>query len=187
MTINFPWQKSYERVELFLRRHWLILAFIYLRFVILLIGGILFFFLINKLFVLNVPEAIFSLFLLFVYLLIIWQILFISLTDYYLDTWIVTDHRILDIHQIGLFKRDVAELRVPKIQDINVEVKGLLATFFDYGDVIVQTAGTMPEFNLRQIPHPYKVKDKILEIYDQYNIKHIGDEESHEKEIDYNK
>src|SRR5512147_723006 len=38
--------------------------------------------------------------------------------DYYLDMWIVTDHRILDMEQHGLFARTVSELRLDRIQDV---------------------------------------------------------------------
>lgn len=121
-----------------------------------------------------------ALFLLSFYFLFLWYFLFKALTDFYLDTWIVTDHRILEIHQLGLFKRDISELRLSKIQDITVKIEGLLPTFFNYGRVIIQTAGVIPEFNFEQIPNPQQVKDKILQLYDQFIKQHPGDHEIHE-------
>lgn len=158
--------------------------FIYLEFGILFLLGPFFFYIIKISMNLADPLTLnFSLLLLFLYFLAIWQILFLTLADYYLDTWIITDHRVLDIQQLGLFRRDVSELRLSKIQDVNVKVKGLFPTFFNYGDVIIQTAGAVPEFKFKQIPNPYKVKDKILHLFDDFTKKHIGDVEVHEKGI----
>lgn len=177
---TFPSQKSYEKIELFLKRHWLVLFFIYFGFGVLALLGPSGFYLVNEFFdlkgdILNLGE-----FLLGLYVLFVWYFLFKALTDFYLDTWIVTDHRILEIHQLGLFKRDVSELRLSKIQDVTVKIEGLLPTFFNYGTVIIQTAGVIPEFKFEQIPYPQQAKDRILQLYDQFIKQHPGDQEIHE-------
>ncbi|MBI4117314.1 MAG: PH domain-containing protein [Parcubacteria group bacterium] len=177
---TFPSQKSYEKVELFLRRHWLVLFFIYFGSGILILLGLAGFYLADKFFILEGNGLDLGLFLLGFYFLFIWYFLFKALTDFYLDTWIVTDHRILEIHQLGLFKRDVSELRLSKIQDVTVKVEGLLPTFFNYGEVIIQTAAEIPEFKFEQIPSPQKVKDEILQLYDRFIKQHPSDEEIHE-------
>lgn len=179
---TFPSQKPYEKIELFLRRHWLVLFFIYLGFGILILLGLAGFYLIRQGQFFSLTENMLNLifFLLSLYLLFVWYFLFRALTDFYLDTWIVTDHRILEIHQLDLFKRDISELRLSKIQDVSVKVKGFFPTFFNYGSVVVQTAGVIPEFIFEQIPNPGQVKDKILQLYDQFIKNHPNDEEVHE-------
>lgn len=177
---TFPSQKPYERTRLFLRRHWLILFFIYLGFGLLTLFGFIGFYLTDNFFILEGNNLNLSLFLLSFYFLFIWYFLFKALTDFYLDTWIVTDHRILEIHQLGLFKRDISELRLSKIQDVNVKVKGILPTFLNYGEVIIQTAGVIPEFKFEQVPRPQQVKDEILRLYDQFVKQHPQDLEVHE-------
>jgi len=176
----FPSQKSYEKIELFLRRHWLVLFFIYFGFIIMILFGLVLFYLANDFFNFQRNNLYLAEFLLSLYILSVWYFLFKTLTDFYLDTWIVTDHRILEIHQLGLFKRDVSELRLSKIQDVTVKVEGLLPTFFNYGEVIIQTAAEIPEFKFEQIPHPQQVKDKILQLYDQFIKQHPADQEIHE-------
>lgn len=177
-----PFQKPYEKIELFLRRHWLVLFFIYFGFGILILLGLAGFYLIGAGAEFLPPENITKLaaFLLSLYLLFVWYFLFRALTDFYLDTWIVTDHRILEIHQHDLFKRDISELRLSKIQDVSVKIEGFFATFFNYGSVVIQTAGVIPEFIFEQIPNPNQVKDKILQLYDQFIKDHPNDEEIHE-------
>lgn len=109
----------------------------------------------------------FSLFL-FAYsaiLLFSWIIFFKIWTDYYLDVLIVTDRRLIDIEQKGFFNRDVATLRLDKIQDIRVTVNGVLATFLDFGEISIQTAGESKEFIMRYVPEPNKVKAVIYDLY----------------------
>lgn len=156
------------------------LFFIYLGFGFLIFIGLLAFYLANKFLVLEGNTLNLALFLLSFYILLIWQFLFKGLTDFYLDTWIVTDHRLLEIHQLGLFKRDISELRLSKIQDVNVKVEGILPTFFNYGEVVIQTAGAIPEFKFEQVPNPQLIKDRILQLYDQFIKEHPGDQEIHE-------
>lgn len=154
--------------------------FIYFGFAILFLLGVSGFYLANDFFSLKENNLNLAKFLLSFYILSIWYFFFKALTDFYLDTWIVTDHRILEIHQLGLFKRDISELRLSKIQDVTVKVEGLLPTFFNYGTVIIQTAGVIPEFKFEQIPYPQQAKDRILQLYDQFIKQHPGDQEIHE-------
>lgn len=172
--------RPYEKIELFLRRHWLILFFHYLSAGVLALVGLAVFFMADLYFALEGNTYNLGLFLLSLFALLVWQYLFRELTDFYLDSWILTDHRILEVHQLGLFKRDISELRLSKIQDVSVKVQGLLPTFLNYGNVTIQTAGTNPEFKFEQVPYPQKVKDEILRLYDQFIRQHPNDEEVHE-------
>ena len=173
----FPSQRPYEKLEFILRRHWLILAKEFVIFGVLLLIGIGVYYMAGEYFgdVSEVANFIFT-----VYVLIVWQFFFVSIVDYYLDTWIVSDHRIIDIHQTGFFKRDVSELRYSKIQDVSVKVNGFIPTIFNYGDLVIQTAGAMQEFHFQQIPKPNLVRDRILHLHDKHMRDHVGDVEIHD-------
>ncbi len=95
------------------------------------------------------------------WLLIIWVVFFILWTDYYLDIFIVTDRRLIDIEQIGLFGRDVAELRLERVQDIKVEIIGFLPTILHFGSLHIQSAGESEEITIENILHPEVLKDII--------------------------
>lgn len=84
--------------------------------------------------------------------------------DYYLDVWIVSTRRIVNVEQLGFFSRDVSELMLDKIQDVTVQVRGMFPTMLRYGDVIVQTASETPRFLFDDVPDPYKVADTIMEL-----------------------
>lgn len=98
------------------------------------------------------------------FFLFVWLFLFQNFMDYYLDVWIVTSKRVLNIEQTGLFIRTVSELRLYRVQDVTSTVKGVAATLFDYGDVEIQTAGEKTRFIFEQIPHPNNISKSILEL-----------------------
>lgn len=108
-----------------------------------------------------------SAYLVFLYLLWVlmcWNLAFISWTTYYLDTWIVTNRRVIDIDQQALFRRKVTTLMLEKIQDMTVEVDGLFQTLFGFGTIILHTAGAEdPDIVIRYAAHPQYAKDRILE------------------------
>jgi len=101
------------------------------------------------------------------YSLFIWLFLFFSFIDYYLDVWVITSERIIDVRQEGFFSRTVSELKLFQIQDVTSELKGLSKFIFRYGDVYVQTAGEVQRFVFRQIPHPEEVRDIIIKLVEE--------------------
>lgn len=87
--------------------------------------------------------------------------------DYSLDVWVVTNERILNIEQHGLFSRVTAELPLDAIQDVTVEVHGALPTLLQYGDVHIQTAAETPRFLFDDVSKPAEVASAILELHDR--------------------
>lgn len=99
------------------------------------------------------------------WLLLMWMMFAVMITNYYLDILIVTDKRLIDIDQVGLFSRDVAVVPVEKIEDIKTEVFGIIPTFFHFGDLQVQTAGGETQIRIRGIRNPQDVKNQIMDAY----------------------
>lgn len=84
--------------------------------------------------------------------------------DFYLDLLVVTNDRLIDIEQIGVFARSVAEVDLYKIQDITSTVKGIFASLFNYGDLEVQTAGAVEKFRVENVPRPEALRQAILDL-----------------------
>lgn len=101
------------------------------------------------------------------YYLFIWLFFFFSFIDYYLDVWLITNERIIDIEQKGFFSRVISEHKIFRIQDVTSEVHGVFPTILRYGNVYVQTAGTKQRFNFRQIPNPNKIRDMIIKLVER--------------------
>lgn len=106
-----------------------------------------------------------------VYFLFLWLLFFLTVVDYYLDIWIITDRRILDIVQHSLFHREVSEFAIDKVQDVTVTVKGFLPTLMRFGDVDVKTASQTKTLVLHNIPEPYKIQDLIIRLSNPENSK----------------
>ena len=108
----------------------------------------------------NVPALIH--FAVAIYYLIIIAFLFFAWMDYYLDLWIITNKRIIDIDQRGFFSREIAEIPLDRVQDVTLDVIGIIQTILRFGTIRIQTAGEQP-FMIDDIPDLQGVKDLILQ------------------------
>ena len=157
---QIPNRQKDERLILFLRRHIIVLVGKWLMYLLLaLVPVAIYFFLQNfQHQIINNKNIYPFLFLLAsVYYLYTAMFLFSAFIDYYLDVWIVTDQRIVNIEQRGLFNREIAEQDLDRIQDVSGLQKGVLQTFFSFGDVHIQTAGEVQKFIFRQVANPFEV------------------------------
>lgn len=100
--------------------------------------------------------------LLGVWLLIFWTGAWSAFTRYFLNLWVLTNHRIVDIKQRGFFHREVSSLLLPRVQDVTTDVEGILFSLLGIGNIKVQTAGEDVEFIMRGIPRPEQMRDVIL-------------------------
>jgi len=107
------------------------------------------------------------LFIYSLWLLLLWMAFFLVWTNYYLDVWVITDRQMIDIEQKGLFHREISTFRLDRIQDVTVQVHGILGTFFKFGNIIVQTASEHKAFTIRDAHFPEDVKRTILERYNK--------------------
>jgi hypothetical protein len=167
--INFPGQHDDEQVILFLRRHWFIFLMRLLLIITAIIGLILIYVAFN-LFTDDLSKNAYSSLLLFgesLGTLFIWNLFFILWIDFYLDAWIVTNERIINIDQKGFFNRDISELKLTKIQDVTSEIVGVIPTLLGYGNIYVQTAAEVERFKFVQIPNPNEVKNMIVQLQEK--------------------
>ncbi len=97
------------------------------------------------------------------WLLLMWTGAFNTFTRYFLDQWIITTTRIVDIHQFGFFRRHVASFLLSHVQDVTTDVNGLLPTVFGFGTLRVETAGDESRhFIMSGIPDPQGLRDLIM-------------------------
>lgn len=97
-------------------------------------------------------------------LMFVWIYAFLIWIDYYFDVWIVTTERVINIEQKGLFVREMSELNLGQVQDVTTEVRGIVPTILNYGDVHIQTAAETNRFIFRQVGDPYRIKDMIIRL-----------------------
>jgi uncharacterized membrane protein YdbT with pleckstrin-like domain len=157
-----------EKLIKVVRKHWLVFVLDHFYLVILAIAPLVF----SGMFlaiISGLPAVsqlwdlkLLGVFIYFLWLLGLWSALAISLTNYYLDVWYVTDERLVDVDQKGLFLRNEATVRFSQIQDMTIETSGILGTFFGFGTIMVQTAGESPEFQMKNVVNPEQLKEQML-------------------------
>lgn len=162
---HFQGQHDGEQVQEVIHRHWFNILTHFIAIFLLtfaLLGSLIF---VSLLFPeLGEKQGRFFLFIENTFFIFLWLYSFLIWIDYYFDVWIITDERIVNIEQKGLFVRHVSELKFNRVQDVTTVVNGLIPTVLNYGDVFVQTAAEEERFVFRQVPDPYRVKDRIMQL-----------------------
>jgi uncharacterized membrane protein YdbT with pleckstrin-like domain len=166
---HFPNQKPNEFIILFLRRHWIeLLKIVAVTLVFIALPLIVYIAVLS--YVLNLSEAFAAIFTLggSAFYLFVVLYAFSSFIDYYLDVWIVTNQRIVNIEQRGLFDRVISEKELGRMQDITSTIEGFWGTIFRYGNVQIQTAGEEQHFLFKNVPYPDEVARAISNLVSEY-------------------
>jgi hypothetical protein len=102
------------------------------------------------------PARFDALLLLFYYLLVS-SYFYVNFITWYFNISLITNIRVVDIDFSGLVYKNVASTKLSLVQDVSFSQTGVMRTFFDYGDVLVQTAGTLDNFDFGSAPQPENV------------------------------
>jgi hypothetical protein len=87
---------------------------------------------------------------------------FPSWISWFYSVFIVTDQRLIQITQKGLFHRSVVDIGLQQIQMVNYEVAGLQETLLGFGTIMMQTY--LGDLIIHDIHHPAKIQKKLLGI-----------------------
>lgn len=163
-------QKGYEKIVKVVRRDGIVFFGSMIFYAILFLAPVILYYLFANYAVLILENYIWRpVFILgaSIYYFSCWLFLFGAFLDYYLDFWIITNDRLLNIEQEGTFSRTISELDLYKIQDATSEVRGITATLFGFGTIHIQTAGEEKRFELKQIPNPHEVRKLIMDMAEE--------------------
>lgn len=82
-----------------------------------------------------------------------------SLTLWYFSFYVVTNQRLRQTRQKGIFHKSVVDLELSSIQNMSFGVNGLFATIFNYGAILIQTeAGDLV---ISMVSHPETVYNEL--------------------------
>ena len=160
-------QKPYEHINLQIRRHYITFVPYLFIFLLLLLMPAGLYFLFANIFPTLLESAVALPLLMLsasVYYLSVTLFIYSYFVTFYLDLVIITNDSMVDIEQSSLFARTIAEVDLYKIQDATSEVKGFLPSLFNYGNIIIQTAGTVPRFAIPNAPNPHQLRQRILDL-----------------------
>jgi len=85
-----------------------------------------------------------------------------SWIGWYFSVFIVTDQRLIQITQKGLFNRSVIDMRLDQIQMVNYQIAGLQQTLLGFGTIMMQTI--VGDLVIHEIHRPAKIQKQLLEI-----------------------
>lgn len=163
-------KKPHEHIIYTLRPHFFTFVPNFILFFILLLIPFSAFFLLHTLFPTIIQGTIISPILILsasIYLLTIYLLLFFRFLMYYLDIWIVTNDRIIDINQHGFFSVTISELDLFRVQDVTVNIKGVFPTLFHYGNIRVETASANQHITFHNIPHSNSIREELVRLSDE--------------------
>ncbi len=161
--ISFVDQEEDEVIELFLRRHgitnfpWIVLSILGLFIPALVV------FLDQALqinFISKIPEKLALEALVLWYLFII-AFVFESFLSWYFNIYIMTNQQLVDINFRSLLFRDIVTIQYNDIQGVTSQIQGIIRSFFNFGDVLVETAAKNESVDFNDVPKPDQVADRI--------------------------
>jgi hypothetical protein len=85
-----------------------------------------------------------------------------SWIGWHFSVFIVTDQRLIQIMQKGLFHRSMVALGLNQIQMVNYEVAGLQETLLGFGTIMIQTF--VGSLTIHEVHHPATIQKELLEI-----------------------
>ena len=85
-----------------------------------------------------------------------------SWVSWYFSVFVVTDRRLIQITQKGLFNRSVVDMGLNQIQMVNYQVAGVQETLLGSGTIMMQTF--VGDLIIHDVHHPAKIQKKLLEI-----------------------
>lgn len=100
---------------------------------------------------------------------------FYHFVRWYFTVYIVTDQRLRQITQRGIFSKEVFDLKLSKIQNISYNVPGILGELFKYGTIVIQTI--VGDLVIHNVAHPSKIYNKLQDAVNDAAEEHIDDEE----------
>lgn len=159
-NIRFETQERKEKIILLLRRHWTTnLPWISIVVLMVFAPLLLHYFP----FLSPLPIRYQMIAVVFWYLLTI-AFVMENFLSWYFNVNLVTDERIVDIDFYSLIYKEISHCKIDKIQDVSFKMGGIARTIFNYGDVIIQTAGEVPLFEFDSVPQPAMIVQKLNEL-----------------------
>jgi hypothetical protein len=161
--VRFENENDKEQIILFLRQHPIVnLKWIFITILLILAPTLLPFFP-----VLIFLPGNFQLVAILIWYLLTTAFVIENFLDWFFNIYIVTTERIVDIDFSNLTYKHVSYADIDNVQDVSCVTGGVIRTFFSYGNVFIQTAAEVSEFDFLAVPNP----DNVVKIITDYQLK----------------
>jgi hypothetical protein len=159
--VSFGEQAEDEEIFLFLRRHLVTnIPWIFAGFILILIPPFLFLVLNYYSFLITIPTNFLFILILFYYLAVV-TFLFTEYINWFFNISLITDKRVVDLNYSDIIYHDMAVTKLDLIEDIDYVQAGFIRSFFDFGNIYIQTAGAKQIFHFIAVPKPARATEII--------------------------
>jgi len=86
---------------------------------------------------------------------------------------VLTNEKVAQILYRNLIDRKISQLSLGELQDITVDQRGLVARFFQYGTLILETAGEQNNYNFTYTSYPHHCAKELVQAHES-SIKRYG-------------
>lgn len=152
--------KSWEEIQMVLRRHWIVYIVLWLYLFIALIISLSIFLIISS--------FAFALMLNILFWLFVSNFLLVEWINHELDMYIVTNNRIIWVEQVAFLNRIVSECNLWQVQEVNSSTKWFFSNMLNYWTLTIQTAWNITTMKMDFCPNAIKQARKVLNIVDNY-------------------
>lgn len=159
-NIKFVSQDPEEKIILFLRKHpitnvgWILVAILIALAPLVLSNFPLLTFL---------PER-FQFVAILIWYLVVLAFVYEKFLSWFFNVFIITDERVIDVDFLNLIYREMTAANIDKIQDVTVQIGGVIRSLFNYGNVLIQTAAEVPLIEFNAVPRPDKVSRVLRDL-----------------------
>jgi len=82
--------------------------------------------------------------------------------DHLNDNYVVTSKRVVHEERVFIIRESRSEAPLRAVQDVQLSQEGMLAQIYNFGNLIIETAGERGHVAFRDIPGPAGIQDAIL-------------------------
>lgn len=86
---------------------------------------------------------------------------------------LVTSEKLAQVLNPALFHRKISQLSIGDVQDVTVGQHGIFPHMFDYGTIVIETAGEQQNYTFTYAPGPYQCAKAIVNAHEE-NLKKYG-------------
>ena len=83
------------------------------------------------------------------------------------DVWMITNQRLVDATRNSPFNQTTSSTDLINVQDISVRKRGVMASIFNFGDVLCQTASAQGAFTFRGVAEPAELMELLDRLRDE--------------------
>src|SRR4029077_10591436 len=98
-------------------------------------------------------------------------VLLYSLYQWFLwanGNYIITNQRVIRTEQMGLFRRQISEAEIDRIQEISTRIAGPIHTILNFGTVQIRTSSGTNDIDIADVSNPYDIQQEIARIQRQF-------------------